>query len=117
MHKQQYQTFLLTRVIQRNDFGTIGSLVKAINDALAIPEFRARKGAFNAIGEKAPLRASSSSYCLVHADIPAFLEREWQEYSVFKQMTGSMQGKAFNDAVARYWIPDEAKAVIQHIDR
>lgn len=106
MQQQKYQTYLLTRILERNDFGSIRALVKAIEEAKAIPEdtqWTYRKAAFNAIAEKAPMRKDVDSYCLVHADIPEFLATEWNEFNTFQTMTRGRKGADHNDAVTRFW--------------
>lgn len=106
MNKSKYQTFLLTRILERNDFGSIKALVQAIENAKAMPEatlWQARKGAFNTIATKAPMRKDVDTYCLSHADIPEFLEKEWNEFTTFSSMTRGKKGEEYTDAIARFW--------------
>lgn len=108
MNQIRYQAFLLTRILQRNDYGSVPALLTAIETACAIPEseWGARKRAFNAIGEKAPLR-NNSDLAVVHSDIPAFLEREWAEFNAFSAMTKNVSRPADLKAVLqRFWLTD-----------
>lgn len=108
MNQHRYQTFLLTRILQGNGYGSIPALLQAIKSAGAIPEneFRARKSAFNAIGDKAPLR-NTSDLAITHSDIPAFLAREWGEYNSFVHMTrNATKADQFENALKRFWLTD-----------
>lgn len=89
MTPETYRDFLVSRLVERNEYGSTNALIKEIEKAKAIsPEtdWRARKMAFNAIAENAPLRADDSVYCASHADIPAAIERELDEFRYFGQM-------------------------------
>lgn len=86
MSPNSYRDFLLSRILKENGFGTTKALLAAIKEADAIPEdsqWRHRKAAFNAIGEQAPLR-DDSGYCLLHHEIPAFLDTEVKEFIYWK---------------------------------
>lgn len=113
MNKLRYQTFLLTRVLQGNAYPTTKALLDAINAACAIPEteWSARKAAFNAINDKAPLRSGKTSdISITHSDIPGFLEREWYEFSSFSTMTRNLpvnNATELDTVLARYWLTDE----------
>ena len=113
MNKLRYQTFLLTRVLQGNAYPSTQALLDAIDAACAIPEteWSARKAAFNAIDDKAPLRnGKTSDICITHRDIPGFLEREWYEFSSFSQMTRNLpvnNARELDAALAKYWLTDE----------
>lgn len=88
MKTQTYRAFLLHRLLLRNDFGSEEALLEAIETANALEEqeeWRARKAAFNAIAEKAPLRPDTP-FVVLHADIPEFLKREAEEFQVFQQL-------------------------------
>ena len=68
MNKLRYQTFLLTRVLQGNAYPSTAALLAAIDEACAIPEteWNARKAAFNAINDKAPLRSGKTNLLRRH---------------------------------------------------
>jgi len=106
MNQKHFQTYMLTRILVRNEFGTLRALVRAIEKASAIPEdtnWRDRKDAFNAIAAKAPLRNDVDTYCVIHADIPTFLEREWSEFNTFQSMIRGRKGPDYENAVSRFW--------------
>lgn len=108
MNKSRYQTFLLTRILQGNGYGSIDALLQAIAHACAIPEseFRERKSAFNAIGDKAPIR-NTSDLAIAHSDIPQYLEREWSEFNAFSTMTKNVTRPAdMEEVLQRYWMTD-----------
>lgn len=76
--RQAYMDHLCARIFERNDFGSTPALIAAINHATALPpetEWRARKHAFNEIGEKAPF-GNGDGYLLKYEDVPGFLEQE-----------------------------------------
>lgn len=113
MNKLRYQTFLLTRVLQGNAYPSTAALLAAIDEACAIPEteWNARKAAFNAINDKAPLRSGKTSdLSITHADIPGFLEREWFEFNSYSQMTRNLpvnNASELDAALGKYWLTDE----------
>lgn len=113
MNKLRYQTFLLTRVLQGNAYPSTAALLAAIDEACAIPEteWNARKAAFNAINDKAPLRSGKTSdISITHADIPGFLEREWFELNSYSQMTRNLpvnNASELDAALGKYWLTDE----------
>ncbi|MEX5748774.1 hypothetical protein [Massilia sp. X63] len=110
MDKHRFQTFLLTRLVQRNDYPSTKALLAAIVAACEIPEtsWRARKDAFNELQEKAPLR-ESSNLVIGHSDIPGHLEREWGEFSVFSNMTRGVSNEMQLEEITRtkFWLTDE----------
>lgn len=109
MNKIRYQAFVLTRLVQRNDYPTMHALLDAITAACEIPEseWGARKRAFNELGEKAPLR-ESNGLAIGHSDIPGYLEREWFEFNSYSNMTkGITREDDLEVAVRRYWLTDE----------
>ena len=111
MNKHRYQTFLLTRVLQGNEFPSTKALLDAIAAACAIPEaeWGTRKSAFNAIAEKAPLRnGDCSDLAITHSDIPGYLEREWYEFNTFSKMTKNITNdEQFTAAVKQFWLTDD----------
>lgn len=113
VNKLRYQTFLLTRVLQAIAYPSTQALLDAIDAACAIPEteWNARKAAFNAINDKAPLRSGKTSdISITHADIPGFLEREWYEFSSYSQMTRNLpvnNASALDEVLGKYWLTDE----------
>lgn len=118
MNQLRYQTYLLTRVLQGNDFPSSQALLDAIVAACAIPEteWGARKAAFNEIAAKAPLRSGHfSDFAITHSDIPRFLEREWREFNAFATMTRNItKPNELDKVVGRYWLPDEAYQALQN---
>jgi len=73
-----YMDHLCSRIFARNDYGSTESLLAAINHAAPLPpetEWRARKHAFNEIGEKAPF-GDGDGYLLKYEDVPSFIEKE-----------------------------------------
>lgn len=80
-----YMDHLCSRIFARNDYGSTKSLIAAINHAVALPpetEWRARKHAFNEIGEKAPF-GDGDGYLLKYEDAPSFLEKETDAFLRF----------------------------------
>lgn len=109
MNKLRYQAFVLTRLVQRNDYPTIQALLQAITAACEIPEseWSARKHAFNELGEKAPLR-ESNGLAIGHSDVPGYLEREWFEFSSYSNATKGITREAdLEVALRRFWLTDE----------
>lgn len=109
MNKLRYQAFLLTRVIQRNDYPTNKALLVAIMAACEIPEseWSARKHAFNELQDKAPIR-ESSNLVLGHSDVPGYLEREWYEFNSFTAATkGITHDEDLEPALRGFWLTDE----------
>lgn len=108
MNKQRYQMFLLTRILQGNDYSSVDELLAAIKAADAIPEteFRARKTAYNAIADKAPLR-NISGLAITHSDILAHLESEWKEFNAFSAATKNMtRTDDLETALRGFWLSD-----------
>ena len=108
MNQLRFQAFLLTRVMQGNAYGSTQELLQAISAASAIPEteWRACKSAFNAIGDKAPLR-NTSDLALTHSDIPAYLAREWDEFNAFSDATKSAtKAHEIDEALKGFWLTD-----------
>lgn len=110
MNKHRFQTFLLTRLVQRNDYPSNKALLDAIVAACEIPEtaWRDRNDAFNELQEKAPLR-ESNNLVIGHSDIPGHLEREWCEYQTFSNMTRLVTNDQELEAITRtkFWLTDE----------
>jgi hypothetical protein len=110
MNKHRFQTFLLTRLIQRNDYPSNKALLDAIVAACEIPdsEWRAKKDAFNDLQEKAPLR-ESNNLVIGHSDIPGHLEREWCEFASFSNITRRITNEQQLEAItrAKFWLTDE----------
>lgn len=109
VNKLRYQAFLLTRLVQRNDYPTNKALLDAITAACEIPEteWGARKHAFNELQDKAPLR-ESNGLAIGHSDIPGYLEREWFEFSSYSNDTkGILHEADLEVAVRRFWLTDE----------
>lgn len=109
MNKLRYQAFVLTRLVQRNDYPTTQALLQAITAACEIPEseWRARKLAFNELAGKAPLR-ESNGLAIGHSDIPGYLEREWFEFNSYSIATkGIIREADLEVALRRFWLTDE----------
>lgn len=80
-----YMDHLCSRIFARNDYGSMELLIAAINHAKGLPpetEWRARKHAFNEIGEKAPF-GDGEGYLLKYEEVPAFIEKETDAFFRF----------------------------------
>lgn len=74
----RYRDFLVGRLFAGNGYGSADKLLAAIQAAEEIDEtenWRARKDAFNQIGEIAPLR-ESMGFAVQYRDVPEFLDAE-----------------------------------------
>lgn len=90
-----YMDHLCSRIFVRNDYGSTESLLAAINHSTALPpetEWRARKHAFNEIGEKAPFRDGDGGYLLKYEDVPSFVEKETDAFLRFFSFRPDLAG-------------------------
>lgn len=73
----RYRDFLVGRLFESNGYGDVDQLLEAIHVAGEIDEdqeWRAKKDAFNRIGEAAPMR--EDGFMVRYQDVPAFLDAE-----------------------------------------
>lgn len=78
-----YADYLVSRIFERNGFGSTSALIEAIRKASEISEterWRDRKAAFNAIGEAAPMR-EYTGYVLAYHEVPRFIDAECTAYA------------------------------------
>lgn len=72
-----YPEFLVSRIFERNDFGSWPALREALTKASSLnpnTNWRGRKILFNAIATKAPMR--DNGYCLKYEEVAHFIESE-----------------------------------------
>lgn len=86
MNKETYREFLASRILVKNDFGSLDALIRAIDDAgstCEIDNWQLRKSKFNAIADAAPFRNSDAYGLLRYEDLRDFIEEECHEFANF----------------------------------
>jgi hypothetical protein len=77
MKLEKLKQLIVAKVISRNDFGSVDALLEAISSANSLSEWKFRKDAFNAIGNKSPLVSIGNDfYCVTLATLPVFIDEQ-----------------------------------------
>lgn len=114
MNERRFKDYLMVLLLKANGYGSTNALIKACEAANAIPEseWNRRKAALNAIAEKAPLR-ESDFMCVVHADIPRFMQEQWENFSAFQHLT--RRNYRFQDLVEKTPPGQPDQDVVEHV--
>jgi hypothetical protein len=82
MIEVEYAEFLVSRIFSANGYGTVDALLREIDRANLVEEWREQKRVFNSIEEKAPM-VDEGGYSLSYCDVPEFIRSECSSFGEF----------------------------------